>query len=123
MTRLYGIPNCDSVKKARAALSLAGVAYAFVDFKKSPPSVAMLCEWLEQMDWQTLLNRKGTTWRMLSADAQNAVVDAASAVELMAAQPSCIKRPVVVWSQATKAQDTSSILTVGLPDCLAQLTG
>ncbi len=96
MTTLYGIPNCDTVKKARAWLDAQGIAYVFHDFKKSgvPPQ---LDDWVTQLGWQAVLNRKGTTWRKLDAAQQSAVQGAASATALMRAQPSVIKRPVVEW--------------------------
>ena len=96
MTTLYGIPNCDTVKKARTWLDAQGVAYAFHDFKKAgvPPQ---LDHWLAQLGWEAVLNRKGTTWRKLDAAQQAAVHDAASAAALLRAEPSAIKRPVVEW--------------------------
>ncbi|HVR50915.1 MAG TPA: ArsC family reductase [Pseudorhodoferax sp.] len=96
MTTLYGIPNCDTVKKARTWLDAQGVAYAFHDFKKAgvPPQ---LDHWLAQLGWEAVLNRKGTTWRKLDAAQQAAVHDAASAATLLRAEPSAIKRPVVEW--------------------------
>jgi arsenate reductase len=97
LIRLYGIPNCDTVKKARAWLADAGVAVEFHDFKKQGVPPARLDAWLSSAGWQTLLNRKGTTWRKLEASVQQAVSDAASARALMLAQPSVIKRPVVEW--------------------------
>ncbi len=97
MIHVYGINNCDSVKKARAWLTTAGLAYAFHDFKKEGVLAAALDEWLRSAGWQTLLNRQGTTWRKLSPAAQASVVDAASAKVLMLDQASVIKRPVVVW--------------------------
>lgn len=93
--RLYGITNCDTVKKARAFLNEAGVAHDFHDFKKQGVSAERLQRWIGQVGWERLLNRQGTTWRKLDATAQAAVVDAASAQELMLLQPSVIKRPVV----------------------------
>src|SRR6218665_1098319 len=96
MTTLYGIPNCDTVKKARTWLETQGVAYAFHDFKKSGVP-AQLDDWLAQLGWEAVLNRKGTTWRKLDATQQAAVHDAASAAALLRAQPSAIKRPVVEW--------------------------
>ena len=94
---VYGIPNCDTVKRARAWLDAHGSSYTFHDFKKAGVPEARLDAWLRAAGWEALLNRKGTTWRQL-ADAQRAaVVDAASARQLMLAQPSVIKRPVVEW--------------------------
>lgn len=92
---VYGIPNCDSVKKARAWMDAHQVAYTFHDFKKLGVPTDALTHWLARAGWETLLNRKGTTWRQLSAEVQASVVDAASAAALMQAQPSVIKRPVV----------------------------
>jgi len=97
-TTLYGIPNCDTVKRARAWLNEHGVAHDFHDFKKQGLPEALLNGWLQQVGWERLLNRKGTTWRQLDAAAQTAVVDATSAGAVMRATPSVIKRPVVAWA-------------------------
>ena len=96
---VYGIPNCDSVKKARVWLTEHGIDYVFHDFKKQgiPPEAVDL--WLKQVSWEVLVNRKGTTWRQLDATQQASVVDAASARALMLAHTSVIKRPVVVQGQ------------------------
>ena len=94
---VYGIPNCDTVKKARAWLTAQGVAYQFHDFKKQGVPAELLPNWLAQVGESVLLNRKGTTWRKLDEATRAAVVDDASATALMLAQPSVIKRPVVVW--------------------------
>ncbi|TAG48657.1 MAG: arsenate reductase [Betaproteobacteria bacterium] len=92
---LYGIPNCDSVKKARTLLDSRGVAYAFHDYKKLGVPELALRRWVGAKGRDVVLNRKGTTWRALD-DAQKAsVVDDESAVALMLAHPSVIKRPVV----------------------------
>lgn len=106
MITLYGISNCDTVKKARAWLSEHGVSYVFHDFKKQGVPATELDKWLSAAGWETLLNRKGTTWRKLDETARAAVVDAASAKVLMLAQSSVIKRPVVQWADGT--------VTVGL---------
>ena len=94
---LHGIPNCDTVKRARAHLTEAGVAHQFHDFKKAGVPGPALDRWLAAVGWETLLNRKGTTWRGLDDAVKAAVTDAASARALMLAQPSVIKRPVVDW--------------------------
>jgi Spx/MgsR family transcriptional regulator len=99
MITLYGIPNCDTVKKARAWLSGRGQAYGFHDFKKQGVPPEALARWTEAAGWERLLNRKGTTWRKLDAATQAGVADAASARSLMLANPSVIKRPVVDWGQ------------------------
>jgi len=92
--RLYGIPNCDTVKKARAWLDAAGVAATFHDFKREGVDPAKLAEWSRAVGWQVLLNRAGTTFRKLE-EADRADLDEARAIALMVAHPSAIKRPVV----------------------------
>jgi Spx/MgsR family transcriptional regulator len=94
---LYGIPNCDTVKKARAWLAGQGVAHAFHDFKKQGVPPARLDAWLEAAGADRLLNRQGTTWRKLDPAVQARGADAAGARALMLEQPSVIKRPVVEW--------------------------
>ncbi|MBK8070498.1 MAG: ArsC family reductase [Ramlibacter sp.] len=94
---LYGIPNCDTVRKARAWLAGQGIEHVFHDFKKQGVPPARLDAWLASTGWQTLLNRKGTTWRQLDATTQATAADADGARALMLAQPSVIKRPVVEW--------------------------
>lgn len=95
--KLYGIANCDTVKRARAWLDGRAAAYAFHDFKKSGVPADRLDAWLAAAGWETLLNRRGTTWRRLTDAQRDAVVDAATARALMLAVPSVIKRPVVEW--------------------------
>ncbi len=95
--RMYGITNCDTVKKARAFLSLRGVAYEFIDYKKQGVPADSLDDWVAALGWERLLNRKGNTWRGLEDGARAAATDAAGATRLMLAHPSVIKRPVVVW--------------------------
>jgi Spx/MgsR family transcriptional regulator len=92
---LYGIPNCDTVKKSRAWFDAQGIAYQFHDFKKQGVPQSALQQWVKTLGWEALVNKKGTTWRALDAAAQAAVKDDASAIALMLAQPSVIKRPVV----------------------------
>lgn len=93
---LHGIPNCDTVKRARAWLAAQGVDYVFHDFKKAgvPDTLPL---WAEALGWEKLLNRSGSTWRKLDDTQRAAVTDAAGAVALMRAQPSVIKRPVMQW--------------------------
>ncbi|SMC19393.1 transcriptional regulator, Spx/MgsR family [Andreprevotia lacus DSM 23236] len=93
--KLYGIPNCDTVKKARTWLNDAGLAYDWHDFKKNGVSAELLQGWIAQAGWEKLVNKAGTTWRKLSDAEKAAVVDADSAIALMLAQPSVIKRPVL----------------------------
>lgn len=97
-TTLYGIPNCDTVKKARAWLAEHGAQVAFHDFKKQGVPEAQLTRWLQAAGWEKLLNRQGTTWRKLDDGDKSGVTDAASARALMLRQPSVIKRPVVEWA-------------------------
>lgn len=92
---LYGIPNCDTVKKARTWLQDHGIDFAFHDFKKQGLSAALVQGWLQEIDWQTLVNRKGTTWRNLPDERKAAIVDNDSALALMLEHPSVIKRPVL----------------------------
>ena len=103
---LYGIPNCDTVKKARAWLTAQGLDHTFHDFKKQGVPAGRLPDWLAAVGWQKLVNRQGTTWRKLDPDAQAAVQDDASASQLMQAQPSVIKRPVVEWHQSQRTAIT-----------------
>ncbi len=98
---LYGIPNCDTVKKARAWLAEQGVAHAFHDYKKQGVPAEALAGWVSAHGWQALVNRQGTTWRKLPPDAQAGVRDAASALALMCGQASVIKRPVLVLDDGT----------------------
>lgn len=94
--KLYGIPNCNTVKKARDWLEQHAVAYEFHDFKKLGLDATTAQGWLQQQPWEKLVNRSGMTWRNLSESEKNAVVDAASAQALMQEKTSVIKRPVVV---------------------------
>ena len=93
----YGIPNCDTVKKARTWLDAQGLAYTFHDYKKEGADPAKLAEWVSAAGWEKVLNRAGTTFRKLP-DADKADLDAGKAVAVMAANPSTIKRPVVEHS-------------------------
>ncbi len=91
---IYGIKNCDTMKKARAWLNGHGVAVAFHDYKASGIDKASLERWVEEHGWETVLNRAGTTFRALP-DAEKQGLDAHKAIALMLAQPSMIKRPVL----------------------------
>jgi arsenate reductase len=112
---LYGIPNCDTVKKARTWLAGQGHDVDFHDFKKQGLARATVAGWLKQLDWEVLVNRKGTTWRKLPDERRAAVNDKASALELMLENPSVIKRPVL---------DAGGKLSVGFsPDQYAAMFG
>lgn len=93
---VYGIPNCDTVKKARQWLDARGVDYAFHDYKKEGADPERLREWIAAAGVDTVLNRRGTTFRKLS-DAEKADIDEAKAVTLLQQHPSMIKRPVVEY--------------------------
>jgi Spx/MgsR family transcriptional regulator len=109
---LYGIPNCDTVKKARDWLTAQGQYYAFHDFKKEGVPMDLLPAWLKAVGRDTLINRKGPTWRKLGPEVQASVVDDATAVAVMEANSSVIKRPVVVWLDGS--------VTVGFTPALFQ---
>ncbi|MET0366281.1 MAG: ArsC family reductase [Sphingobium sp.] len=96
---LYGIPNCDTVKKARTWLEGKGVAYQFHDYKKQGVDEAALRGWAGEVGWEKLLNRAGTTFRKL-ADEEKADLNQDKAVAIMVANPSTIKRPVVTGAGA-----------------------
>jgi arsenate reductase len=111
---LYGIKNCDTMKKAWTWLDQQGVAYDFHDYKKQGVDRATLKDWVAKVGWEPLLNRAGTTFKKLP-DADKQGVDHAKAIELMLAQPSMIKRPVL---------DVGGTLTVGFkPDAYAAIFG
>ena len=107
MITLHGIPNCDTVKKARAWLDAHGVDYRFHDFKKLGAPASLIERWADAVGWEALLNRRGTTFRGLG-DADKSDIDRAKAVRLMEANPSLIKRPVV--------EDGNGKVTVGFSD-------
>jgi arsenate reductase len=92
--RLYGIKNCDTMKKAWTWLDSHGVAYDFHDYKKQGIDRTRLEDWVRQLGWEVLLNRAGTTFKKLP-DADKQGIDEAKAIALMLAQPSMIKRPVL----------------------------
>lgn len=95
MITLYGIPNCDTVKKARQWLAAQGIDYAFHDFKKQGIAADKLAQWIDSLGLEHVINRKGTTWRALS-DAEKALATIpASAIDLLICKPSLIKRPVL----------------------------
>jgi len=98
MITIYGIPNCDTVKKARTWLADRGLEVAFHDFKKQGVPAELLPAWLAAFGRDKLVNRAGTTWRKLDEATRAGVVDDASATALMLAEPSLIKRPVVRWA-------------------------
>jgi arsenate reductase (glutaredoxin) len=111
---LYGIPNCDTVKKARVWLDGHGVAYQFHDYKKQGVDPAKLRGWCNDMGWNVILNRAGTTFRALP-EADKQVLDAGKAIALMVAQPSMIKRPIL--------EGAGKLLVGFKPDAYASVFG
>ena len=99
--KVYGIVNCSTVKAARAWLDARKLAYEFVDFKKTPPDAAQLERWCRTFGWETVLNRRGTTWRLLPPAMQARVKDQKSAIAVMLDKPSAIKRPVIETGKTT----------------------
>jgi Spx/MgsR family transcriptional regulator len=93
--KVYGIVNCNTVKAARAWLTAHGHDHEFVDFKKAPPTRELLARWCAAFGWERVLNRRGTTWRMLPPAAQARVKDEDSSIALMLEKPTTIKRPVI----------------------------
>ena len=93
--RLYGIPNCGTVKKARSWLDEHGIAYQFIDFKKQGVTEPLLSGWLKQVGWQKLLKKTGPTWGQLPDTVKASIKDDATALALMLDKPNVIKRPVL----------------------------
>jgi arsenate reductase len=93
--KVYGIRNCDTVKKARKFLEEAGVDYTFHDYKKDGVNADKLATFVGEFGWDAVLNKRGTTWRRLDEATQDSVMDAASALDVMIEHPSAIRRPIV----------------------------
>ena len=110
--KLYGIPNCNTVKKARTWLAEHQVTADFHDFRKDGLDESLLNDWLAQVSWEKLVNRAGMTWRNLDDETKTSVKDNASATRLMLEKPSVIKRPVLV--------DGGKILSVGFDEATYQ---
>lgn len=111
---LYGIPNCDTVKKARQWLDAHQLPYRFHDFRKDGLNEAQAQQWIDLLGWETVLNRKGTTWRKLPEAVRDSVT-AATLAPLLVEQPSLIKRPVLETGKHThcgfKAEDYAALLS------------
>lgn len=112
MLIVYGIPNCNTVKKARTWLDEQALAYTFHDYKKLGVPADRLQDWIDQVGWEVLVNRQGTTWRQLDEATKAGVVDAASARALMLDKASVIKRPLI--------ERAGRVLSVGFDDKKAQ---
>ncbi|GEO09403.1 ArsC family reductase [Segetibacter aerophilus] len=93
--KVYGIPNCNTVKKAIDWIKSNNVQFEFHDYKKNGITKGKLKEWSKEVGWEKLLNKKGTTWRGLSPEQQQQVKNEKTAIELMIEKPSIIKRPVI----------------------------
>lgn len=93
--KLYGIPNCNTVKKARVWLDEHQISYEFHDFKKAGVNQEILDNWLSQHPWEKLVNRAGMTWRKLDDATKNSIVDNTTASKLMQEKSSVIKRPIL----------------------------
>ncbi|RMH52711.1 MAG: ArsC family reductase [Zetaproteobacteria bacterium] len=93
---LYGIPNCDTVRRARRWLREAGVAHTFHDYRREGVDAALLAHAADLLGWEALLNRRGTTWRRLAPSERAAAADRGGALELMVRQPTLIKRPLLL---------------------------
>ncbi len=107
MITLYGIKNCDTVRKACKWLDANGVEYHYHDVRKDGLTATKIKQWTKSVDWELLLNRRGLTWRQLSAD-EKADLNKSKAVRLMAEKPTLIKRPVIEM-----ATDKESSVLVG----------
>ena len=116
MITVYGIPNCDTVKKARAWLTAQGVVHDFYDFKKQGVPAEKLPVWAGCVGWDKLLNRQGSTWRKLDAAAQASAQTPDGAVALALANPSVITRPVIEWGASALDGLEQSAVTVGFTD-------
>jgi arsenate reductase (glutaredoxin) len=112
MITLYGIPNCDTVKSARDWLDERKVAYTFHNFKTDGLESALVNAWMSAIGWETLVNRKGTSWRRLDGAMQQGIRDANSARGLILSMPSVVKRPVVQWGDMLSKET----LTVGFDE-------
>ena len=95
MVEMFGIPHCDTIKKARSWLQQHGIDYQFHNYKSEGLDQDRLTAWVEQVGWQVLLNKRGTTWRKLD-DARKEQLDAERAIGLMCENPSMVKRPVLI---------------------------
>lgn len=103
MTTLYGIKNCDTIKKARKWLEENGVDYKFHDLRSEGIDAASIDSWIEQAGWETVLNRRGTTWRKLDSSVQENT-DSSNVTALLLEQPAMIKRPIL---------DNKGTITIG----------
>lgn len=106
--KMYGIPNCNTIKKAKDALSAKSIDFEFHNYKKDGIDTQTLEAWCSQVGWKTLLNQRGTTWRKLSPEDKDGI-NQSKAIELMCVYPSMIKRPVL---------DTGDKIIVGFDEAV-----
>ncbi|MDO6515045.1 ArsC family reductase [Neptuniibacter sp. 2_MG-2023] len=106
MITMYGIPNCDTIKKARKWLEANQIEYRFHDYRKDGLDETQLKNWVSELGWETLLNKRGTTWRQQPEEIKD-TINEASAISLMLEYPAMIKRPLI---------DTGSVRLVGFKD-------
>ena len=109
--KMYGIKNCDTVKKARAWLDLHNVDYEFIDFKKTPPSEGEIARWCHALGMNVVLNRRGTTWKNLTASERNSADSESGTIAILVAHPSAIKRPII---------ETGSEILIGFDEAAYQ---
>lgn len=108
MYTLYGIPNCNTVKKAMDWLKKNDIAYQFHDYKKKGITEVKLKEWIAQIGWEVLVNKRGTTWKGLDETVQTSITNNHSAIGLMIEKTSVIKRPII--------ENGNKIVTVGFDE-------
>ena len=94
MTTMYDIKNCSTVKKAQVWLESNGIDYTFVDFKKTPPEASLVKQWIDSAGVETVINKRGTTWKKLTEEEQSSILDLSN-LELVTNNPSTVKRPVL----------------------------
>ncbi len=115
MTTLYGISNCDTIKKAKAWLNDHDIEFTFHDYRKDGLGEADLKRWCGTLGWEQLLNKRGTTWRKLD-EAQKAAINSDRAIELMLQQPAMIKRPLIITDDSQllgfKAESYAALFNV-----------
>lgn len=103
MYKLYGIPNCGSVKKARTFLEANDISYEFINFKQQPADTALITDWMQQRSWEEILNKKGTSFRTLSPDQKESIQSADTAQTFILENNSLIKRPVITQDETIVA--------------------
>jgi arsenate reductase len=99
-TKIYGIKNCDTMKKAFKWLDAQGISYTFQDFKKEAPSKEQTQQWVNELGWENVLNKRGTTWRQLDSELKD-TMNAEKAADVILANPSIIKRPLLEHNDKT----------------------